>query len=122
MEKTEFNIGYEYTRDEVHMYYFGSPYPRKGTGNWTSGYVRPKGTDDLIIFMNINVAGRTGHDFPNKYDPLKNTITWFGKPKTNSKQETFKMIQDGTLTAHFFARWDTTQPFKYLGVGTDFIP
>ena len=96
------------------------PYPKKGTGNWTSGYVRQKGTNDLIVFMNIDVAGTTGHDFPNKYDPVNNTITWYGKPKTNSKQKTFKMIKDGTLSSHFFARWDTSKPFKYLGVGTDF--
>ena len=92
MIKNEFKIGHEYSRDEVHIYYFGYPYPKKGTGNWTSGYVRPKGTNDLIVFMNIDVAGTTGHDFPNKYDPVNNTITWYGKPKTNSKQKTFLMM------------------------------
>ena len=85
MVKNEFNTGYEYSRDEVHISYFGCPYPKKRTGNWTSGYVRPKGTNDIIVSMNIDDPWRTSHDFPNKYDPVNNTITWFGKPKTNSK-------------------------------------
>ena len=33
------------------------------------GYVSPTGTNDLIIFMNIGVPGKTGHDFDNKSDP-----------------------------------------------------
>jgi hypothetical protein len=40
--------------------YFGTPYPRVGTGNWTTGYVQPKGSTDLIIFMNIGVLERNG--------------------------------------------------------------
>ena len=28
----------------------------KGSGNWTTGYVQPKGTNDLIIFMNIYIT------------------------------------------------------------------
>ena len=48
----------------------------KGSGNWTTGYVQPKGTNDLIIFMNIGVPGKTGHDFDNKFDPQTNTIVF----------------------------------------------
>ena len=86
-----------------------------GTGNWTSGYVRVE--DELIVFMNINVPGKTGHDFPNRYDEETKTIEWFGKPNTNSKQPTFDKLIKGELTPHFFARWDNSDPFTYLGVG-----
>ena len=95
----DFKKGADYTRDEIHNLYFGRPLPRpkkgsEGTGNWYTGYVRPKDTNDLIVFMNIGVAGRTGHDFPNKvkYESSENIITWHGKPGSHSKQETFKMI------------------------------
>ena len=68
--------------------------------------------------MNINVAGRTGHDFPNSYDHETQTIEWFGKPNTNSNQPTFVKLLNGELVPHFFARWDNTNPsFTYLGVG-----
>lgn len=111
----DFKKGSTYTRDDIHSLYFGSPVPRTGTGLWTSGYVRVD--DELIVFMNINVPGTTGHDFPNSYDEQTQTVEWFGKPSTNSKQPTFVKLINGQLTPHFFARWDNTQPFTYLGVG-----
>jgi len=73
--------------------------PETGTGNWTSGYVRVE--DELIVFMNINVPGTTGHDFPNRYDEETKTIEWFGKPNTHSKQPTFDKLIKGELTPHF---------------------
>jgi len=114
----EFKKGSEYTRNEIHTLYFNTPVPTVGTGNWTSGYVRPNGTDDLIIFMNINVAGTTGHDFPNEYNSVEKTIIWYGKPGTHSKQNTFQKLLNRELTPHFFARWNNADPFVYLGVGT----
>ena len=111
----DFKKGSTYTRDDIHTLYFGSPVPETGTGNWTSGYVRVE--DELIVFMNINVPGTTGHDFPNRYDEETKTIEWFGKPNTNSKQPTFDKLIKGELTPHFFARWDNSDPFTYLGVG-----
>jgi len=83
----DFKKGSTYTRNDIHELYFWRPLPRRGTGNWTSGYVRVD--DELIVFMNINVPGRTGHDFPNKYDEKTQTIEWFGKPNTNSRQPIF---------------------------------
>ncbi len=55
-----FKRGSEYTRNDIHMWYHETPVPKVGTGNWTTGYVRPKDTNDLVIFMNIGVAGKTG--------------------------------------------------------------
>jgi hypothetical protein len=114
-----FKRGSEYSRDDVHFLYFGKPYPKIGTGNWTTGYVQPKGSNDLIIFMNIGVPGRTGHDFDNKFDPENNTIVWYGKPRTHSAQPTFKKLFSKELTPHFFARWDNKNiKFLYLGPGS----
>ena len=111
----DFKKGSTYTRHEIHRLYFGIPVPETGTGNWTSGYARVE--DDLIVFMNIDVPGRTGHDFPNRYDEKTKTIEWFGKPNTHSKQPTFAKLIKGEMTPHFFARWDNSDPFTYLGIG-----
>ena len=55
MDNFSFKRGSKYRRNDVHFLYHGKPMPLKGTGNWTTGYVRPTGTNDLIIFMNIDV-------------------------------------------------------------------
>ena len=114
----DFKKGAEYTRSEVHKLYFDVPLSMKKTGLWVTGSVRPKGTDDFIVFMNINVPGTTGHDFPNKYNPDEKTIIWYGRPGTHSGQPTFQKLLNKELTPHFFARWNTADPFVYLGVGT----
>ena len=115
----DFKKGSEYTRHEIHTLYFDVPMPAVGTGNWTTTYVQPKGTNDLIVFMNINVPGTTGHDFPNEYNPDEKTIIWYGKPGSHSKQGIFQKLLNKELTPHFFARWDNRAPFVYLGVGTN---
>ena len=70
----EFKKRSAYTRNEIHMLYFGKPVPKTGTGNWTTGYVNVE--NELIVFMNISVPFRTGHDFPNHYDETNKTIVW----------------------------------------------
>ena len=72
----------------------------------------------LIVFINIGVPGKTGHDFPNEYNPVEKTITRYGKPDTHSQQGTFQKLLNKELTPHFFARWNNTDPFVYLGIGT----
>lgn len=114
----DFKKGSEYTRNEIHSLYFGKPVPRVGTGLWSTGYVQPKGSKDFLVFMNINVAGTTGHDFPNEYNEEDGTITWYGKPNSHSQQPTFQKLIKKEVKPHFFARWDTKAPFVYLGVGT----
>ena len=121
------------------MFKIGSPYSRKDVGwvvlpkqgrpkggNWDTGYV-PVG-DKLIVFMNMGVPGKTGHNYSNSYDDEKKEITWYGKTKSHSGQDFFKKICSGELTPYYFARWDTKDPnFVYLGIGeilnyTDNIP
>lgn len=111
----EFKKGSTYTRDDIHTLYFDEPVPKVGTGNWTTGYVRVD--TELIVFMNINIPGTTGHNFPNRYDEATGTIEWYGKPNTHSQQPLFVRLRNGELTPHFFGRWDNRQPFTYLGIG-----
>jgi hypothetical protein len=108
-------IGEKYTRADIwNEYHPGEEFINGG--NWRSGYVRQG--DDLVIFMNIGVAGRTGHDFDNRVNEKTQSIQWYGKPKTHSGQETFKKLISGELKPKFFARWnDNKSPFTYLGEG-----
>ncbi len=111
-----FKRGFEYTRKSIGEIC----YPGRGRpagGNWDTGYTSFE--NNLIIFMNIGVAGRTGHDFDNHFDEKNNTIIWFGKPNAHSGQPTFRRLINGETTPHFFARWDSTKPeFIYLGIGS----
>jgi len=114
-----FKKGCLYSRDDIWAKFHHNKGNRPKGGNWDTGYVRED--KDLLIFMNIGVPGRTGHDFENYYNENDESITWFGKPDTHSKQPIFQKLLDGELTPHFFARWDNDNPnFKYLGVGTNF--
>lgn len=110
-----FKKGSKYTRVDVGWICL----PDKGRpagGEWDTGYVRVE--DKLIIFMNIGVPGKTGHDFNNYYDNQTQKIVWYGKPKSHSNQPTFKKLLSDELTPYFFARWDTKDPeFTYLGIG-----
>ena len=53
-----FKRGSEYTRDEIAKFVRPENPPRGG--DWDTGYARIE--NDLFVFMNIGVAGRTGHD------------------------------------------------------------
>ena len=120
-ESQEFKKGSLYTRSDIYNLYFGEPLPLKGTGNWTSGYVQPENSKDLIVFMNIDVAGKSGHNYPNKYNSQNKTIEWFGKTNSHSRQPTFKKILSKEIIPHFFARWDNKQrEYLYLGIGKNF--
>ena len=111
-----FKRGFEYTRKSIgEICYPGIGRP--SGGNWDTGYTSVK--NNLIIFMNIGIPGRTGHDFDNYFDEQNNTITWFGKPKAHSNQPTFKKLLSGETIPHFFARYNSKKPeFIYIGIGS----
>ena len=115
-----FKRGSIYSRKSVgEICYPGIGRPKGG--NWDTGYVRVE--NNFIIFMNIGVPGRTGHDFDNEFNEHTNTITWYGKPKSHSKQPQISKLLTGELTPHFFARWNQKDHWTYLGIGNiiDFV-
>jgi len=109
-----FKKGSKYSRADIWKLYRPDEELQAG-GNWFTGYCRQG--NDLVIFMNIGVAGTTGHDFDNHYDKETHTIHWFGKPKAHSDQPIFRQLLTGELTPQFFARWNNKDDFSYLGVG-----
>ena len=80
-----------------------------------SGYERIN--EDLFAFINIGYKGNAGQIFPNKYDPNTETLFWYGKQETHSKQPLMKSIIDGFTTIYCFARWNPKPEFTFLGVG-----
>ncbi|MGC6535909.1 MAG: endonuclease NucS domain-containing protein [Candidatus Puniceispirillaceae bacterium] len=108
-----FKRGVKYKRDEIAQIARPENPPRGG--NWTTGYDRID--DYLYVFMNMGVPGRTGHNFDNHYDPDTRTLIWFGKPNSHSGQPTFEKLMTGELKPLFFARWDQSHPFTFLGSG-----
>jgi hypothetical protein len=111
-----FSKGVQYSRSEIWKSFHPDEGEKPKGGNWDTGYV-VEGTE-LIAFLNIDSAGRTGHDFDNSYDSESEEIIWFGKPNTHSGQPTFKKLLNNELTPHFFARWDSKNvKFLYLGIG-----
>ena len=109
-----FKRGSEYTRDEIGKIVRPENPPRGG--DWTTGYARIE--NNLFVFMNIGVAGRTGHDFENYYDEKSNTLIWFSKPNKHSSNPLFQKLLSGELTPYFFARWNQKPPFTFLGTGS----
>lgn len=110
-----FKKGSQYSRKDIGWILL----PEEGRppgGDWDTGYVRVD--DKLIIFMNIGVPGTTEHDFNNFYDDEKKTITWYGKPRSHSKQPIMQKLLNSELQPFFFARWDNKDPmFTFLGIG-----
>ena len=109
-----FKRGVTYKRDEIAV--MARPDNPPQGGDRTTGYARIE--SDLFIFMNIGVPGRTGHNFDNHYDENTGTVVWFGKPNSRSDQPLFQKLLSGELRPLFFARWDQSQPFTFLGTGT----
>ena len=108
-----FKRGVTYKRDEIAA--IARPENPPHGGDWTTGYARIE--SDLFIFMNIGVPGRTGHNFDNHYDESTGTVVWFGKPNSRSDQPLFQKLLKGELRPLFFARWDQSHPFTFLGTG-----
>ena len=114
--RNRFLKGQALSRNQI----WSSFYPGRGKkpkgGNWDTGYVVEG--NELIAFLNISSAGRTGDDFPNEYNPDDELVTWFGKKGTHSGQSIFKRLLAGELIAHMFARWSNKSvKFVYLGKG-----
>jgi len=100
-----------YTRKLIWPYY--QPHKEYPTGgDWFTGYVAIGNV--LVAFANIDVPGRTGHDFPNKFDKDTGLMTWFGKPNAHSAQPTFKNLLNGTTVLNMFVRWNSSDPNWYF--------
>ncbi len=110
--KTKFKVGDYYTRKDVYKA-MNVPESQQG-GNWDTGYTRFNG--DTFIFANVGTAGRTGHDYPNRFDG--NDLIWFGKPSSKLVHDSIQYMIHSNGSVYIFVREDSSNPrFLYIGNG-----
>jgi len=116
-----FKKGSKYSREIISRAYFPQGGQHSRGGEWDTGYINPKNTNDLVVFMNIGIAGRVSDkewDFDNQYDEKTGLVIWYGKPnRSSSTPQIQKIINNKFEAIHFFARWSHGDDFTYLGVG-----
>lgn len=111
--KYSFISGKEYTRKEVKSI-IGHPVPNSVGGIWGTGYA--SFDDSYFIFANINVAGRTGHDYNNIL--TDNSLYWYSKNTDSIHTPTLKKMLSGEHKIYIFTRYDNSLPqFTFQGLG-----
>ena len=106
-----FSIGANYTRSDIYDL-LEIPLGSRG-GDWLNGYHRHGA--DYYVFCNVDVAGRTGHDYDNHWEGEK--LVWHGKEKSHFGQQAIKNLASGLHRVFVFYRTDDRAPFTFAGLG-----
>lgn len=105
-----FKIGDLYTREDV-AELIGYPEEKRRGGNWMTGGT--KFGDAFYIFANIGLPGRTGHDYPNRWDGKELILT--GRTGSRLGQSIIDSMISGAFPVHIFWRGADRAPFTYAG-------
>lgn len=105
-----FKVGECYTREAV-AEEIGLPQDRRKGGAWATGYSR--WGHEVFIFCNVGTAGRTGHDYPNRWGGK--VLEWSGKTGSKLSQPLIKAMISGDVAVHLFWRGQDRSPFTYAG-------
>lgn len=109
MTNFTFHLGQSYTKSDI--YKICDVPLGKQKGNWNTGYTQWDG--DWFIFCNIGNAGRTGHDYANRFE--NDCLHWYGKTASHVDQDSVKSLLSRQSKVHVFYRTDDRSPFKYGG-------
>lgn len=109
----DFIVGELYTREDVAERVGLPPDQRKG-GDWATGY--SEWNNAAYIFANVGVAGRTGHDYANRWEG--DNLVWTGKTNSSRGQPRIERMIANTQPVHVFWRDTDRQPFTYAGAAT----
>ena len=101
-----------YTRDQI-ADIIGYPEEKRGGGDFDTGYT--KHDDAYFIFANVGNAGRTGHDYANRWDGPD--LIWFGKSNTRVEQPRIQEMISGDSDVYVFWRGKDRSPFTFAGLG-----
>lgn len=104
-----FKIGETYSKEDI--YRLRNVPKEKQKGSWNTGYT--KFENDIFIFTNIGVPGRTGHDYNNHWE--NEDLVWYAKTGTNIDQPLIKEMVNGSLNVFIFTRDDSRLPFTFSG-------
>lgn len=107
----KFEVGFQYTRDKI--YDLAEVPVEQQRGNWNTGYTKYRG--EWFIFCHIDAAGRTGHDYGNRF--VGDLLEWYGKTSSTLGQPSIQSMIDPDTPVHIFSRNSDRGPFTYLGIG-----
>lgn len=107
-----FEVGSQYTRADI--YRLLQVPLRQQRGDWLNGY--HKHGQCYFVFCNIGSAGRTGHDYANRWESADRLI-WYGKTKSHFQQQSIRDLISERYTTLIFFRSDDRSPFEYAGIG-----
>jgi len=110
MPPYNFTVGSKYTKNDI--YRICCVPLKKQKGNWNTGYTNYKG--DWFIFCNVGVAGRTGHDYQNRF--INDNLIWYGKNKSQIAHESIKSLLDINSNVYMFYRQEGRSPFIFGGL------
>lgn len=80
-------------------------------GPWDTGIVEHDG--EYLIFANVGAAGRTGHDYNNRWE--RDSLRWYHKRRSNIEWPSVKRLLGGVGPVHIFWRSSNSAPFEYAG-------
>lgn len=106
-----FVSGANYTKKDIYRI-LDVPQEKQG-GNWDTGYNRYN--SNFYLFCNIGVAGRTGHDYENRW--IDNNLIWYAKSKTTVFQPLVKDLLSNNFKIFIFTRKNDKDPFTFAGIG-----
>ncbi|WP_288882967.1 DUF3427 domain-containing protein [Pedobacter panaciterrae] len=106
-----FTLNAQYTKKD--LYRILKVPTEKQRGNWNTGYNRYN--DNFYLFCNIDVPGRTGHDYNNRWEG--NNLVWYGKGRSTTSQKTIKDLISNNFNVYIFTRKNSDNPFTFEGKG-----
>lgn len=104
-----FQPGEKYTRRDVFRI-IGIEAPRGG--NWYTGYTSHG--DDHFVFCGIGAAGRTGHDYGNRF--IGDQLVWFGKSQSKLHLPSIQGLLNPAGYVYLFFREDNREAFTFAGL------
>lgn len=108
----QFTVGSRYTRAQI-AGRIGLE-TEKAKGDWLTGYTFQQGA--FFIFCNVGAAGRTGHDYPNRFEGER--LRWSGKTGTYLNQPQARQLLSGDHEVYVFFRSGDRDAFEFAGIGT----
>ncbi|WDI40220.1 DUF3427 domain-containing protein [Bremerella sp. P1] len=101
--------GTEYTRADVYRLLDVPTHLQRG--NWETGYNRYE--NNLYIFCNVGVKGRTDHDYDNHWEG--DDFVWFAKTGTKLRQPQIQWMLNPTGKIFLFTRSVERGAFTFWG-------
>ncbi len=105
-----FKINNTYSKNDI--YNILNVPNNKRKGNWNTGYTTYN--DNIYIFANIGIPGRTGHDYANSENG--DLFNWEAKNNTKVSQSAIqRMLNPGLNKILLFTRKNNRDPFTFRG-------